>query len=97
MKIRSIVVAVAMLLLLIAGNAWSGNGQEINSQINQSKVEARNEIKHEIKNEIKKIKHAKKGGHHKIPEIDATTGINALALLTGVLLLAVEIVWSRRT
>jgi hypothetical protein len=37
-----------------------------------------------------------KGGHHKAPEIDATSGTSAIALLTGVLLLAAERVRSRR-
>jgi hypothetical protein len=36
-----------------------------------------------------------KGGHHKVPEINASNGISAIALLSGVLLLAAEGVRSR--
>jgi hypothetical protein len=42
------------------------------------------------------VKHHKGGGHHKAPEIDAASGTSALALLTGVLLLAGERIRSRR-
>jgi len=38
----------------------------------------------------------KDGGHHKAPEIDAASGTSAIALMTGVLLLAAERVRSRR-
>lgn len=97
MKTQSILVVAATTLLLSTGNAWAGSNQEINSQLKQAKFEAGTAIKHEVKNEFRRIKPSKKGVHLKAPEIDAKSGISALALLAGVLLLAVEIVWSRRT
>jgi len=42
------------------------------------------------------IKPSKGGGHHKAPEINAASGTSAIALLTGVLLLAGERLRSRR-
>jgi hypothetical protein len=45
---------------------------------------------------VKPSKRPKGGGHHKAPEIDAASGTSAIALLTGVLLLAGERIRSRR-
>jgi hypothetical protein len=96
MKTRSIIVLIATTLLLSTGNALAGSDQEINSQIKQTKFEAVNVIKRKVKNEFKRMKPANQGVHLKVPEIDAKSGIRALALLAGVFLLLAEIVWSRR-
>jgi hypothetical protein len=98
MKIRHLVVGMTTALLLTTGNAWAGNNQAFKGEIKQIKFETKTEIKqikHEAKHQIKQIKHANKG-HHKVPEINAASGTSAIALLTGVLLLAGERVRSRR-
>lgn len=46
---------------------------------------------------VKPSRGPKGGGHHKAPEIDAASGTSAIALLTGVLLLAGERIRSRRS
>jgi hypothetical protein len=100
MKIRHIIVAATTAFLLTSGNAWAGNNQAIKADIKQIKAEAKAEIKQikqEAKHQIKLIKLGNKGGHHKAPEINAASGTSAIALLTGVLLLAGEKVRSRRT
>jgi len=99
MKIRHIVIAATTAFLLTTGNAWAGNNQSIKAEIKQIKSEAKaeiKEIKQAAKQQIKQIKIGNKGGHHKAPEINAASGTSAIALLTGVLLLAGERVRSRR-
>jgi hypothetical protein len=93
MKIKNIVVAAATVLLLITGNAWAGSsqGNPIPS-FSQGKTQAKLPACHKPK---PKPKPKHKGGHHKVPEINAATGTSAIALLAGVLLLAGEGVRSR--
>jgi hypothetical protein len=81
MKIRHIVIAATTALLLTTGNAWAGNDYR---------------PYHEKPHHEHHSKGPKGGSHHKAPEIDAASGTSALALLTGVLLLAGERVRSRR-
>ena len=87
MKIRHIVLAATTALLLTTGNAWAGNDYRP-----QSVSHGKSHHGHHGK----PSKGPKGGGHHKAPEIDAASGTSALALLTGVLLLAGERVRSRR-
>jgi hypothetical protein len=84
MKIRHIVIATTTALLLTTGNAWASNDYRPHHE------------KPHHEHHGKPSKGPKGGGHHKAPEIDAASGTSALALLTGVLLLAGERVRSRR-
>jgi len=87
MKIQHIVIAATTALLLTTGNAWAGNDHKSQPVSRPSHHESHG----------KPSKGPKGGsGHHKAPEIDAASGTSALALLTGVLLLAGERVRSRR-
>jgi len=88
MKIRHIVIAATTALLLTTGNAWASNDyRPHHGKPHQSAHHGKS---------FKGNKGKGGGGHHKAPEIDAASGTSALALLTGVLLLAGERVRSRR-
>lgn len=88
MKIQHIVIAATTALLLTTGNAWAGNDH---------RPQPASHGKPQPAHHGKPSKGPKGGGsHHKAPEINAASGTSALALLTGVLLLAGERIRSRR-
>ena len=83
MKIQQIVLACVTVMLLTTSSVWAGDGGK-----NRSNSDA---PRHgQVKNERGR-------GHVKAPEIDAASGTSAIALLTGVLLLAGEKSRSRRS
>lgn len=86
MKIQHIVLTGVTVMLLTTSSVWAKDGEKNQSNSNAPRHE-------QVKNERG---HGRGRGHVKAPEIDAASGTSAIALLTGVLLLAGEKSRSRR-
>ena len=103
MKTQNILLLIATMFMVSAGNTWAGVDHRPFPVLNVIPKTA-NIVKPEpvvVKPKpVIAVSHPTKpqgGNHHKAPEISASSSTDALALLTGVLLLAAEKIRSRRT
>lgn len=98
MKIQKILLAAITVMLLMTSSAWAHNEGEKSSHTNGYGHWFRHFHVHWFKHEHGHwFKHEHGHGLIKVPEIDATSGTSAIALVTGVLLLAGERTRSRRS
>lgn len=96
MKIQKILLTAATVMLLTTGSAWAHNEGERRSHT--AWHEHGNRFGHWFRHERGQwFKHGHGYGLVKVPEIDAASGTSAIALLTGILLLAGERSRSRRS
>lgn len=96
MKIQKILLTAATVMLLTTSSAWAHNEGERRSHT--AWHEHGNRFGHWFRHERGQwFKHGHGYGLVKVPEIDAASGTSAIALLTGILLLAGERSRSRRS